>query len=252
MYGVMLAVAFILGSWWAVKAAARRGVAEDRMMSLVAWILISSIVGARLHFILGHPESYENLSDLLRVWEGGLTLYGGLVLAIAVSFHYLRRHGIGFLPVADATAPSLALGEAITRIGCFLNGCCFGRPGEHFFCVHYPGDSYAAYALGDVAVYPSQLFLMVGMGLLFLILWGLDRRQLVSGVLFSCYLIGQGVIRFVVDFTRYYEPVDQIRTLGPWIEAKSQIVALALVLVGIVLLALRVRSAGPSRETQGS
>jgi phosphatidylglycerol:prolipoprotein diacylglycerol transferase len=205
--------------------------------------LISSIVGARLHFVLGHPDSYANPADLFRVWEGGLTLYGGLVAAIVVSFLYLRRHRIGFLPVADVVAPSLALGEGITRIGCFLNGCCFGRPAEGLLCVHYPHDSYAARALGDVAVYPAQLYLAGAMAILFVLLVSFDRRRMKAGVLFGAYLVGQGLLRYAIDFTRYYEPVDRLTGLGPWIETKSQLVAIALSLLGLAFILVRTRRA---------
>jgi phosphatidylglycerol:prolipoprotein diacylglycerol transferase len=93
--------------------------------------------------------------------------------------------------------------------------------------------------LGDVTVYPSQLLLSAAMLLLFIVLWRIDRRLPPSGVLLGLYLFGQGVARYLVDFTRYYEPVDSVRTLGPWIEAKSQIVALVLALAGLLLVVFR-------------
>lgn len=245
IYGVLLAIAFVLGSLWATRAARRRGIPEERTLSLIGWILISSIVGARLHFVLGHPTSYEDPLQLFRIWEGGLTLYGGLIAAILVSFLYLRRHRIGFLPVADSVAPALALGEGITRIGCFLNGCCFGQACDPSIGIHYPADSYAAMALGHTAVYPSQLLLSAGMFALFVLLWRLDRRPGRVGRLFGLYLVGQGLLRYAVDFTRYYEPIDTVHVLGGAIETKSQIVALGLVAVGLLLLAARRSRPGP-------
>jgi phosphatidylglycerol:prolipoprotein diacylglycerol transferase len=228
VYGVMLALSFLAGTWWALRSSRARGIPEDRIFSLVGWILVSSILGARLHYMIGHPSSFRTPLDFLRIWEGGLTLYGGLVAAITVSFLYLRRVHLPFLPVADAIAPALALGEGITRIGCFLNGCCFGRACAGGWCVHYPEHSYAVQTLGAVGVYPSQLFLSVGMALLFLLLRRLDRRNRRFGWLFAVYLIGQGVLRYVVDFTRYYEPLDQISGAGAWLQTKSQAVALVL------------------------
>lgn len=237
-YGVMLAISFLLGAWWAARAGDRRGIDPDRIISLVGWILVSSIVGARLHFVIAHPSSFAGPFDFLRIWEGGLTLYGGLIAALVVSFLYLRRHRIAFLPVADAVAPALALGEGVTRIGCFLNGCCFGAPCHGGFCVHYPPDSYAALTLGrGVAVYPAQLYLCVAMLLLFVVLWRLDRRALAPGLLFGIYLVGQGIARYVVDFYRYYEEVDRIPSLAPVLGTKSQVVAILLALLGVVVIA---------------
>lgn len=241
-YGLMLAVAFVAGTWYAVRGARRRGLSEDRILSLVGWILVAALLGARLHFVLGHPESYASPLEFLRIWEGGLTLYGGLIAAIAVSFLYLRRHGIPFLPVADLCAPAIALGESITRIGCFLNGCCFGAPCSGGLCIHYPPGSYAVSSLGDVPVHPAQLYLSASMLAVFGFLAWLDRRHHAPGVIFSCFLIAQGLARYIVDFFRYYEPVDQVAALGPAIHTKSQVVALALVMLGVVL-AMRTRNA---------
>lgn len=248
----MLAIAFLLGAWLAMRSATRRGIDPDRVAALIGWILLASILGARLNFALGHPGSFSSPIEIFRIWEGGLTLYGGLIAAIVVSLVYLRRHRIAFLPVADVIAPALALGEGLTRIGCFLNGCCFGAVCNDggWLCVHYPPGSYAVDALGAVPVYAAQLFLSVGMFGVFLILLALDRRheRLRPGVIFGTYLIFQGIVRYVVDFFRYYEPVDRVRSLAPVIQTKSQIVALFLLLLGVYLLLQRapaIRRAAP-------
>lgn len=252
IYGVMLAVSFLAGTWWALRASRARGIPEDRVFSLVGWILVSSILGARLHYVIGHPGGFRTPLEFLRIWEGGLTLYGGLVAAIVVSFLYLRRVHLPFLPVADAIAPALALGEGITRIGCFLNGCCFGRACTGGWCVHYPEHSYAVQTLGSVGVYPSQLFLSLGMLLLFLLLWRLEGRRRGVGWLFAVYLIGQGLLRYLVDFTRYYEPVDQVGSAGVWLQTKSQIVALLFAAAGgALLIGRRLRSSGAAERPAG-
>ncbi len=244
-YGVMLVISFLVGTFWTLKSASRRGISEDRILSLVGWILLSSIAGARLHFVLAHPASFGSPFDFFRIWEGGLTLYGGLIAGIAVSYLYLRKHRVPFLVVADAMAPALALGEGITRIGCFLNGCCFGSACSGGISIHYPPDSYAAQTLGDVSVYPAQLFLSAAMVFLFGVLWRLDRKRMAAGVLIGLYLIGQGIARYGVDFYRYYEPIDRLTTLGPLIRTKSQLIALLLTLSGAVLVIDRLRVGRP-------
>lgn len=237
-YGLALAVSFLLGSWLALKRGRARGINEDLLIGLFWWIILGAMVGARLHFVLAHPEQFARVTDALRIWDGGLILYGGLVAAILASAIYLRRHRLAFLPVADVVAPSLALGEGITRIGCFVNGCCFGRACANGLGVLYPPTSYAADALGPgVRVWPSQLFLCAALlASLGLILW-LERHLRGRGGVFGLYLLLQGAARYAVDFTRYYEPDDRLSFAGPWLGTKSQLVALVLALIGVILIA---------------
>lgn len=236
-YGLALAASFLLGSWLALRRGRSRGFDEDTLFGLFGWILVSALVGARLHFVLGHPEDFTSPLDAIRVWEGGMTLYGGLLCAIAASWFYLRRHRLRFLPIADLVAPSLALGEAVTRIGCFVNGCCFGRECHGSLCVHYPADSYAAGTLGPgVAVFPSQLFLSLLFFIALPILLWTARRTKTTGVVLGLYLVLQGAFRWTVDLTRYYEPIDRVTWAAPLIQTKSQFIALALLLWGVGLL----------------
>jgi phosphatidylglycerol---prolipoprotein diacylglyceryl transferase len=247
-YGIALAVSFLLGCGLALRRARARGVSEDLMFGLFFWIIAAAIVGARAHFVLAHPADFPNPADAFRLWDGGLTLYGGLVAALLASWFYLARHRVAFLPVADICAPSLALGEGITRIGCFVNGCCFGRACHGDFCVHYPVDSYAAAALGPgVPVMPSQLLLSATLLLATggLLLAGRHLRG--TGRLFGLFLVLQGSARWAVDFTRYYDPTDRLDSLAPIITTKSQLVALGLVAWGAWLCARRLRGATAAR-----
>jgi phosphatidylglycerol:prolipoprotein diacylglycerol transferase len=251
-YGLALALSFLFGSWLALRRGRARGFSEEALFGLFGWILVGALVGARLHFVLAHPEDFPSPLDALRIWEGGMTLYGGLLAAIFASWLYLRRHRLRFLPVADLVAPSLALGEALTRIGCFINGCCFGREYHGSLCVHYPADSYAASALGpNVPVFPSQLLLSALFLLALAALLLAGRRLRGEGAIVGLYLLLQGAFRWVVDFTRYYEPVDRVSWGAPLVSTKSQLVALALFLWGAVLLvqAIRRRAAAFERET---
>lgn len=252
-YGLALAVAFLLGSTLALRRGRARGASEEALLGLFAWILVSALIGARLHFVVGHPQDFPSVLDALRIWEGGMTLYGGLFAAIFASWVYLRRQRIPFLPTADLVAPSLALGEAVTRIGCFVNGCCFGRACEGAFCVHYPADSYAAAALGPgVPVYPSQLLLSALFLLATPLLLLIDRRNRPDGTVIGLYLALQGIFRWGVDWTRFYEPVDRVTWAAPVVATKSQFVALLLLLWGVFLLvrAARTRPASPSGKVR--
>jgi phosphatidylglycerol:prolipoprotein diacylglycerol transferase len=243
-YGIALAVSFLLGCGLALRRARARGYSEDLMFGLFFWVIGAAIVGARAHFVLAHPADFANPLDAFRLWDGGLTLYGGLMAALLASWLYLARHRVPFPSVADTCAPSLALGEGITRIGCYVNGCCFGRAGHGVFSVRYPPDSYAAAVVGPgVPVVASQLLLSAA---LLLATGGLllaGRRLRGAGRLFGLYLVVQGSVRWAVDFTRYYDPIDRLERWAPVITTKSQLVALALVAWGVWLLVRGLRRA---------
>jgi phosphatidylglycerol:prolipoprotein diacylglycerol transferase len=250
VYGLALALSFLLGSWLALKRGRERGMNEDKLIGLFWWIVISSIVGARILFVQAHPGDFRSPAEWFAIWTGGLTLYGGLIAAVLASWFYIRRQRMSFLAVADVIAPSLALGEGITRIGCFFNGCCFGRACANGLAVHFPPTSYAASTLGPgVAVWPSQLMLSAALFLTLGILLVSERRLRARGGIFGLFLLLQGIARYLVDFTRYYEPSDRYTSFGPWLQTHSQLIALVLVLAGIGLLAhAALRAGGAARE----
>lgn len=239
-YGLALAVSFLLGSWLALRRGRARGMNDDDLLGLFWWIVISSIIGARLHYVLAHPDQFAGLLDALRIWGGGLILYGGLIAAVLASWIYTRRKRMSFLQVADVIAPSLALGEGVTRLGCFFNGCCFGDLCTSSLGIRVPPDSYAAHAVGQGAViWPSQLFLSAALLGALVILLLVDRRPGPGGGLFGLYLMLQGFARYAIDFTRWYEPGDQVHLFQGLIRAHSQVVAVVLFLLGLVLFARR-------------
>ena len=123
-YGVMLAISFIVGTWLARYRAKKVGLEQTLTLDLFLFIAIASIVGSRLQFMLENFSVYSsNLPQGVRTWEGGLSMQGGVILAILVVFFYVRAKGESFARATDIIAPSLALGVFLTRIGCFFNGC---------------------------------------------------------------------------------------------------------------------------------
>ncbi len=236
-YGLALAISFMFGSWLALRRGVRRGLPEGEMLALFWWIVIASVVGARIHYVLVHPDHFTSPLDAFRIWEGGLIHYGGFAAAVAASWVYLRKRGLPFLPTADAVAPSLALGEGITRIGCHFNGCCFGDVWTGPLAIHFPAGSFAARALGEgMGVWPSQLLLSGALFAVGGVILLVDRRRRFPGALFALFLVLEGIVRWAVDFTRYYEPAEMLARPWPLIESQSQVRAVVLIIAGLVFL----------------
>jgi phosphatidylglycerol:prolipoprotein diacylglycerol transferase len=237
-YGLLLALSFLLGMLISVRRGRRRGLRAEDIYDLVFLILVASLVGVRLAYVLTHLAEFHPWTRALAIWDGGLTLYGGIVLAIPATWWFCRRRHLDFLVIADALAPAVALGIGITRIGCFLAGCCFGKPCNLPWAVHFPAAAPATRQFGPIAVQPSQLYASAAGFVIFgLLLWW-ERRSSPRGATFWRFLLLYGLDRFLNDFTRYYEPTQ--RTLLGW--SNNQWASVALVAVALVML-LRLRRA---------
>jgi phosphatidylglycerol:prolipoprotein diacylglycerol transferase len=236
-YGLMLALAFLVGTWLAVREARRLELDEDRMITVILVILVSSVLGARALYVLEHiGEFRRSWGSVLAVWQGGLTLYGGVVAGTVAGLIAARRMGLPMWTMADALTPSVALGTAIGRVGCFLNGCCHGKPTTLPWGVTFPSDSFAGLEFGPAAVHPAQLyFAAVGLAL-FALMWWLRTRIAVPGTLFWTFILLFALMRIPLDFTRSYDPESILLRLGGVPVAESQLTSFTLALFATLML----------------
>ncbi|MCB1183386.1 prolipoprotein diacylglyceryl transferase [bacterium] len=239
-YGLMLAISFALGLWLSIRRGRPLGVAADDIMDLVFGVLVSSLVGVRLFYVATHPGDFHPWYRAFFLWDGGLTLYGGIILATLTVLVMARRRGIPFLVMADIFSPGVILGIGITRIGCFLAGCCYGHPTGLSCGVVFPADAPATLQYGPVAVHPSQLYASAGGFAIFALLLLAERFSAYRGATFGRFLMLYGVSRFLVDFTRYYEP-EQITGLG-W--SNNQWISLGLIAAGVAVQVVCARRKG--------
>ncbi|TMQ71300.1 MAG: prolipoprotein diacylglyceryl transferase, partial [Candidatus Eisenbacteria bacterium] len=236
-YGLMLALAFLVGTWLGMREAKRLGLDEDRLVNVILIVLIASVLGARALYVLEHIQEFRReWGSVIALWQGGLTLYGGIIAGTVAGLLAAQRFGLPKWTVADALAPSLALGTAFGRVGCFLNGCCYGRPTHLPWGVHFPPDSFAGLEFGNAAVHPSQLYFAAAGVILFALLWGLRRRMTVPGVLFWTFIVLFGLVRIPLDMTRAYEPEAVVLHLSAFDVTESQMSSLALALFGSLMI----------------
>jgi phosphatidylglycerol---prolipoprotein diacylglyceryl transferase len=239
-YGFMLAMSFLIGIVLASKRAGRRGISPEIIYDLSIILVLGAVIGSRGLYILTHRDNFDSLLDTIAIWQGGATYYGGLILAVAGAVVFLRKKKIPFFRVADITAPSIAAGVFITRIGCFLSGCCFGKPTSCPTGVIFPSGSPAGHYNAGIAIHPTQIYSSLYGLVIFLILILLDRKKHFDGFLFSWLCILYGTARFIVDFFRYYE--DSAIVAGGLTD--NQMISIALILFGAgYLIVVRAKEA---------
>jgi prolipoprotein diacylglyceryltransferase len=148
-FGTMLVVALFLCIWLACRRARKEGIAHQYIQDLAVWVVFCGIIGARITFMIQYDQPW---TQFFRLWEGGLVYYGSLIGGtigyILGYFFVLRRHQLSWRKVADVIAPSAAIGLCVGRIGCLLNGCCFGDVAcPDCASIHFPLSAFPRYEL---------------------------------------------------------------------------------------------------------
>jgi phosphatidylglycerol:prolipoprotein diacylglycerol transferase len=201
-YGFLVALGFLAGIGFAVWRAKKEGLPTDKIIDLSFYILLAAIIGSRLLFIIINAGHYiEHPLDVVKIWEGGLVFYGGVLLAVPTALWYVRNAGLGLWNTADIFAPAVAIGHAFGRLGCFAAGCCYGKISEAFPWSVIFTDPECLAPL-NIALHPVQLYEAAGEFMNFFILAGLMRYKKFDGQLFMTYLLLYGTLRFVVEFFR--------------------------------------------------
>ncbi|MFN3740536.1 MAG: prolipoprotein diacylglyceryl transferase [Thermodesulfovibrionales bacterium] len=200
-YGVMVAIGFLLGVGLALNQARKEGISPERISDLSFYLLLAAIIGSRVFYILLNPGPYiKNPLAIFKIWEGGLVFYGGLIFAVITGVIYIKRHSLNLWQVADIFAPSIAIGHAIGRLGCFFAGCCHGRPADLPWAVTFT-DPHSLAPLG-IPLHPTQLYEAAGEFVNFIILLILRKRKSFKGELFWTYVMLYSILRFSVEFFR--------------------------------------------------
>ncbi len=228
-YGLMLAVAFLIAMTLAAhdvrtSLKGRVPLTDTALLDWGCWVMVGGVVGGRLLYVLLNWDVYRaSPLEIAALWHGGLVWYGGLAGGAAAQALFVSRRGLNFLRVTDQVIPVVALGHAIGRLGCFANGCCYGRPTTAWWGVVFPGYLQA--------VVPTQLLEAIGLVMLFVILRLLQRAAVLRqpGKLFGVYLVGYGLVRWIIEWWRG----DQAAV---WYGMTlAQLISLALVAIGFGL-----------------
>jgi phosphatidylglycerol:prolipoprotein diacylglycerol transferase len=238
----MIALAFLAGVWTAGRRGLRHGLDPQRVSDLAMCLLIGGIVGSRvLHVISYWREDFAGrpLWEIVAIWKGGLVFYGGLIGAAIAGLAFVKLKHLPFFKTADALAPSIALGSMFGRIGCLMTGCCYGAKCDLPWAICFPEE----HETHGMPVHPTQLYDSFANLLLYLGLAWLYRRKKFDGQVFAVFLIGYAVLRSTVEMFRGDYQAGEIHAgLTP-----AQLVSVAIVVIGIALLAWLPRLAAAKR-----
>lgn len=253
-YGVMLLAAALAGTWLSIVRGRSLGFDADTILALGMEIFLAGIVGARIFYVIQYHENFfppgrsllDSLAAAINMPAGGLVVFGGLPTAAVAAWWFARRRGLPLLRLADCIAPGLLLGLAIGRVGCFLNGCCYGGVCDLPWAVRFPPqsppwlDQLQRQMLPPVAaggaepwslpVHPTQLYAAIDAALLAWLAVAFTPFARRDGEVFALVLTLHPVARMLLEAIR----IDEPPALGTPLSI-SQLISLLLLVLAAAL-----------------
>lgn len=233
-YGVMVASGFLAGLWTASRRSLRENIAPEQVLDLGPWLIVGSIIGARILYVISYWQkdfSGRPITEIFAVWRGGLVYYGGLIGAILACILYVRWKKLPLWKLADVLAPSIALGHVFGRIGCFLNGCCYGKECSLPWAVTFPPDPSGVREV--IPRHPTEIYESLLNLVLYIALARLFRRKKFDGQVFGVYLVSYALLRSFVELFRGDYPPSQL--VAGWI-TPAHWVSLGILIAGVLIL----------------
>ena len=195
-YGAMLSLAFIAGIFATLRLCKDQGIEPEAVLDTVLWMMILAVIGARLSYVIFFWGEFSgDLTEIVMIQHGGLAFYGGLLGALGAIIWRVRKLGINTWKALDLAAPGTAIGYSIGRLGCFLNGCCYGIETSLPWAVAFPNVPGLRH--------PTQIYSSISGLLIFLALLLLWGRKRFDGQIFLFALIFYSVYRMLIEFLRY-------------------------------------------------
>ncbi|MCX8064250.1 MAG: prolipoprotein diacylglyceryl transferase [Candidatus Hydrogenedentes bacterium] len=239
-YGLCVAIGFLISLYFTQREARLRGINPEIIQTEAIVTLIIGVIGARLLHIIMFPQDYSITNPLgwIAVWEGGLVFQGAIPFTFAYAYWAIKRRNLSFLTVADCAVPYLALGQGIGRIGCFLNGCCYGKPASIPWAIKFPSgsivfQSYPGEGNWSLPVHPTQLYATAGLIFLCLLLIYIrDVWKPFDGITIPIYFLLHGGMRF---FNEMFRGDHNPTQMGLGILSDQQVFCIIEIVVGIFL-----------------
>ena len=244
MYGLCMAIGFLLAWRAMVYLRKRTNQPYEDLATLLTSVMISSVLGARAAYVIEHwsGEFAHNPMAIFRIDQGGLMFYGGLIAALVLCIGYALYNKMNFFDIGDVTATAVPIGQFFGRLGCFMHGCCYGDRTDGWYGVCFPKGSPAWHeqvssgllshtATKALPVIPTQLIESFATLVLFAVLFVLyPRHYKERGFVGGCYLMGYAILRFIIEYVRG----DPRAVVGPF--SIGQTISILIFLCGVACM----------------
>ncbi len=233
-YGLFVALGFFVGLTVTTKLAKAEDINPQQVMDMGFIIILSAIIGSRALYVLMNASYYTRAPlDMFKIWEGGLVFSGGIIGVVLTMLWYIKRHDLPLGKIADLWAPAIAIGQSLGRIGCFMAGCCYGRPTDSFLGVTYTHPHCLA-PLGE-KLHPVQLYSSISGLIIFLAVMLLYKKRKFEGQVFLWLLIMHSTARLALE---KFRGDDRGLFLGSGMTLTQFVAIMILVIsVGILMVA---------------
>jgi phosphatidylglycerol---prolipoprotein diacylglyceryl transferase len=217
-YGTMLVLAFVFSTWLAWWRAKRERLDPEVIVDIAFWLFLSGMIGARLFYCVEYwGVEIKSIWDALQYWKGGVVYYGGILGGTIAFFVYRHFKPFPLRPFLDVIAPSIAVGTLFGRLGCFLNGCCYGDVCHYPWAVAFPQYSppwgqqvnlglIPPAALQSLPVHPTQLYSALDALVILLLLTAFYPLRRRDGEVMGLLMLTYPVTRFLIEYLRNDEP----------------------------------------------
>ena len=232
-YSILVLSAFVIGYFLVINRCKKRKISLTTVSDLCFYLVIVCILGARIYYCLFNLDYYgKNILDILKIWEGGLAIHGGIIAGLIFLIFYTRKKNLNLLELLDIFAPALVLGQSIGRWGNFFNSEAFGL--ETTFStlrnLHIPNFIIDGMYIDGKYYHPTFLYESLACFIIFIVLLFIrNRKNIKNGQVVSVYFILYGIIRFLIESLR----TDSLMLFNLKI---AQIVSILMILMGLYLL----------------
>lgn len=232
-YSIMILLGVILGSIMIIKEAKKFNISKEKITDMLFYTMIFGIIGARLYYVIFNMDYYsKNILDILKVWEGGLAIHGGIIAGAIYIIYYTKKNNINTLKMFDICAPALLIGQAIGRWGNFFNGEAHGplTSLNHLKELHIPNFIIKGMNINGNYYMPTFFYESLVCIIGFIIILLIRRtKKIKNGNITSIYLIWYGIGRFIIEM--YRTDSLMLNTLK-----QAQIISIIMIIIGLLIM----------------